>query len=195
MVETNGRPLTGTVEVDETYVGGKPRKMSKQEREKILADGKDLPKRPRGRGRNHHVPVVAAIERSSGRVRTFVPAHLTQYNLRVALRGMVSPTATLDTDEAGVYKGIAKDYAGHESVNHSKQEYARGEVTTNHAEGFFSRLERCIMGIHHHVSRPHLHRYVTHMELLHNTRRDTDGVRLRTAIRMGDGKRLTRHAI
>lgn len=192
MVETHGRPLTGTVEVDEKYVGGKARPMSKQERERILAEGKELPHRPRGRGRGKHVPVIAAVERASGKVRTFVVADVTAENLKSALQGMVSPKATLHTDESNVYVGIAKDYAGHESVNHSQKEYARGDVTTNNAEGFFSRLERCIVGIHHRVSRPHLHRYVSHMEFLHNNRHTTDGVRVRTAIQMADGKRLTR---
>jgi hypothetical protein len=46
------------VEVDETYVGGKPRKMSKQTRERMLAEGKEIPKPKRGLGRGHHVPVV-----------------------------------------------------------------------------------------------------------------------------------------
>lgn len=192
MVETGGKPLTGTVEVDETFVGGKPRKMSKQEREAILARGEELPKPTRGRGRNHHIPVVAAVERSTGKVRTRVIADVTSLNLREAVAEMVDPNATLHTDEHIGYKSIAKDYAGHETVNHSEKEYARGEVTTNNVEGFFGRLERSIVGIHHRMSREHLHRYVTHMEFLHNTRGTTDGERVKQAIQMADGKRLTR---
>lgn len=78
MVDTHGKPLTGTVEVDETYVGGKPRKMSHQERERILAEGKELPKSARGLSRGHHVPVVAAVERATGKVRTRVVANVTK---------------------------------------------------------------------------------------------------------------------
>lgn len=191
MVETNGKPLTGTVEVDETFVGGKPRKMSKQEREAILARGEELPKPKRGRGRNHHVPVLAAVERCTGTVRTRVIADVTAANLREALAEMVDPTATLHTDEYNGYRPIGREYAGHETVNHSEKEYARGSVTTNSAEGFFARFERSIMGIHHRMSRQHLHRYATHMEFLHNNRNVTDGLRIRIAIQMADGKRLT----
>src|ERR1700741_3810010 len=69
MVDTSGQKLDGTVEVDETFVGGSPRKMSKQQREHLLREHGELPKRPRGRGRGHHVPVLAAGERGTGRVR------------------------------------------------------------------------------------------------------------------------------
>lgn len=67
---------------------------------------------------------------------------------------MVSPAATLHTDESKVYSEMALHYTGHETVNHSIREYARGDVTTNNAEGFFGRLERSVMGIHHRIQRP-----------------------------------------
>lgn len=191
MADSDGAPrLTGTVEVDETFVGGKPRGMSKQEKDAILARGEELPRRPRGRGRGNHVPVLAALERGTGRVRTRVVADVTAHNLREALADMVAPAATLHTDEHAPYKRVAEGYAGHETVNHSAGEYARGTVTTNGVEGFFSRFERSIMGIHHRMSRQHLHRYASHMEFLHNERGSTDGVRVQTAIRKAEGKRL-----
>ena len=191
MADNGGSLLTGTVQVDETYVGGKPRKMSKQEREAMLARGEELPKPTRGRGRGKHVPVVAAMESATGRVRTRVVADVTGENLREALSEMVSRNAVLHTDEFNGYRSIARDYAGHETVNHSIREYARGSVTTNGCEGFFARMERSVIGVHHRMSRKHLHRYASHMEFLHNTRGSTDGVRVRTAIQAGDGKRLT----
>jgi len=191
MVDSGNIRLTGTVEVDEKYVGGKPRKLSKQAREKLIAEHGELPKPKRGLGRNHHTPVIACVERDSGKVRTRVVANVTAENLKDALRDMVHPSAVLHTDELNVYPPVAKGYAGHKTVQHSAFEYARGDVTTNHAEGFFSRMERCIMGIHHNVSREHLHRYATHMEFLHNNRETTDGERIRIAIQQADGKRLT----
>lgn len=194
MVDTSGKKLDGTVEVDETFVGGKPRKMSKQEREHLLREHGELPKRPRGRGRGHHVPVLAAVERGTGRVRTRVVADVTASNLKTTLRQMVATTAVLYTDEYNAYRSVARDYAGHETVNHSEQEYARGDVHVNTAESFFSRLERSIFGIHHRISRQHLHRYATHMEFLHNHREETDGVRMVAAIQGADGKRLMKHA-
>jgi hypothetical protein len=75
-------------------------------------------------------------------VRTRVVANVTKDNLKAVLKDMVSPAATLHTDESGVYADMALHYARHETVNHSIKEYARGDVTTNHAEGFFGRLER-----------------------------------------------------
>lgn len=195
MVDTDGKPLRGAVEVDETFVGGKPRKMSKQEKEHVLREQGALPKRPRGRGRNHHTPVLACVERSTGTVRTRVVANVTALNLKEALRDMVAAGATLYTDEHAAYGALARDFEGHESVNHSQHEYARGEVHVNTAESFFSRLERSLFGIHHRVSREHLHRYVTHMEFLHNHRKETDGVRLVAAIRGADGKRLSKHRL
>jgi len=195
MVDTSGVRLTGTVEVDETFVGGKPRKLSKQKREAIIAEHGELPKAPRGRGRHHHTPVLAAVERGSGKVRTRVVADVTGATLKDALRRMIAPSAVLHTDEYNAYPGVARNFAGHETVNHSQFEYARGDVTTNNAEGFFSRLERSIMGIHHRVSREHLHRYVTHMDFLHNNRHMTDGLRLAEAIRGADGKRLSKRPL
>ncbi|HST58223.1 MAG TPA: IS1595 family transposase [Longimicrobium sp.] len=196
MVETDGAPLTGAVEVDETFVGGKPRKLSKQQREKIIAEEGALPKPTRGRGRGHHTPIVAVAERSTKKVRTRVTADVTAPVLRAACNEMIRNTkAVLYTDELAAYKGMGKEYAGHETVCHSAFEYARGPVHVNTLENFFSRFERAMFGIWHNVSRVHLHRYATHIEFLHNNRECTDGVRFGIAVRSADGKRLTRRAL
>ncbi|HEY0024754.1 MAG TPA: transposase [Longimicrobium sp.] len=106
---------------------------------------------------------------------------------------MVCRNATLH-NEYIAYKAVARAFGGHETVNHSAKEFARGEVTTNRAESFFARFERGIFGVWHRLSRPHLHRYATHMEWLHNQRHMTDGVRTAELIRWMEGKRLTRKA-
>jgi ISXO2-like transposase domain len=78
-----------------------------------------------------------------------------------------------------------------ETVRHSTNEYARGDVHTNSIEGFFGMLRRGFDGLYHSVSRKHLHRYLGEFEFRHNHRELSDGERARTAIRAANGKRLT----
>ncbi|MEX2207726.1 MAG: transposase [Myxococcota bacterium] len=75
-------------------------------------------------------------------------------------------------------------------MKHSIYEYARGDVTTNTLEGFFSLLKRGIYGTFHHVSAKHLHRYVAEFEFRYNARKIDDGNRTALAIRGSEGKRL-----
>jgi transposase-like protein len=141
------------------------------------------------------LPVVAAVERATGRVRTRVVANVTAENLERVLKDTTSRTATIHTDEFVSYKRATRDFADHRTVNHRSGEYASPDgVHCNTAESFFSRLKRSIFGVHHRVSREHLHRYVSHMQFLHNNRLLTDGERLVAAIRSADGKRLTYRA-
>lgn len=183
MVDNGGEPLVGTVEVDETYVGGKPRK----------GDGIA---HKRGRGTRKQ-PVVAMVERNTperkGRVRTRVVANVTASTLRSAMVDNICPTTNIRTDELSVYPAACAGFASHEAVKHGAGEYVNGDAHTNNAESFFSRFKRSVFGIHHKISKEHLHRYATHMEFLHNSRDLTDGERVHLAIRMADGKRLTRH--
>jgi len=75
-------------------------------------------------------------------------------------------------------------------VNHSKREYARGNITTNTVEGFFSQLKRSIDGTHHHVTRDHLQRYLSEFDYRYSTRKMSDGERTLRTIRQAEGKRL-----
>ena len=140
--------MTGTVEIDETYVGGKrqERKGGKQGRPAALS---------------HKTPVVALVERGSGRVRAFPMARVTADNLGKAIEANVAQNATMMTDELNAYKSVAEMAdRKHVTVNHSKEEYVRGTAHTNTVEGFFSLLKRGINGTFHHVSPEHIHRYV-----------------------------------
>jgi hypothetical protein len=78
----------------------------------------------------------------------------------------------------------------HESVNHGAGEYARGDVHTNGAEGFFSILKRGIHGIYHSISREHLYRYLAEFEFRYNGRFLNDGERTVLAMKSAEGKRL-----
>jgi transposase-like protein len=168
--------LSGTVECDETYVGGKPRP----------GDGKT---HKRGRGTSK-TPVFAAVERN-GNIRRHVVADVTGDTLRAAIRQYVDPSARIVTDELAAYNGIGHEYAGgHHTVCHSTREYVRGDIHTNTAESSFALVKRGIMGIYHNVSKEYLHRYLWQFDFVWNNRNLNDGERIEAAIQSAEGKRL-----
>jgi len=182
--------LAGTVEVDETYVGGKPRNMSLAKRREIPFSrrARGLPT-PRGRGTDKP-PVVALVERG-GRVRAHVVADVSGRTLKRAIRESVRSTAAIHTDELSSYRGVGRHFAGgHHTVRHSTHEYVRGAVHVNTAESFFALLKRGLIGTFHAVSHRHLHRYVNEFAFRWNHRKVDDGARTVAAIRGAEGKRL-----
>jgi transposase-like protein len=165
--------LTGVVECDETYVGGKPRH--------------DRDKRAKWSSKT---PVLAALQRG-GDVRVAVVPNVTSKNVGDHMRKNIDGSAHIVTDEHAIYPGIAGFYFdNHSTVNHSAGEYTRGDVTTNTVEGFFSILKRGLNGVYHAVSKEHLHRYLSEFEFRYNARKVTDGERVLLAVRGADGKRL-----
>jgi transposase-like protein len=166
--------LEGTVEIDETYVGGKMRGQGR----KAAAAAK--------------MPVVALIERGSGKVRASPMPRVTSDNLSKALYANVKPSARIMTDGASLYNFVAEE-AGmkHQKVHHRKGEYVRGEAHTNTAEGFFSLLKRGINGSFHHVSQGHLHRYCDEFAFWYENRKVSDGKRAAMLVTGAEGKRLT----
>jgi transposase-like protein len=162
------------VEVDETYVGGK------------------------SKNRKSHVPakeaVVALVERD-GRVRSaHVPA-VTSKNVREVMVQQASRKSYIMTDEAPVYVGIGREFAGHGTVNHSIEEYVRGGFWhTNTVENYFSILKRGITGTYHHVSQQHLKRYLAEFDFRYNERKSlgvNDKQRAAKLLSGIQGKRLT----
>jgi transposase-like protein len=171
---TNAPKLSGVVEADETFVGGKPRYKGKGVRAKWSKK-----------------QAVSAMVQRGGEVRTRHIKRVTSINLQGAVRDFVDQNATLMTDEEASYKGIARLRTGeHHSVKHSAKEYVRGEVHTNTIEGFFSLIKRGIYGTFHSVSPHHLHRYLAEFEFRYNTRGLDDGARTVAAIRKSEGRRL-----
>jgi len=180
--------LKGTVEVDETYVGGRVRVGSQ-----AVRPGE----RPQDRkaGIDNKAPVVALVERG-GKVRSMHVANVTGANLKQVLRENVEPSAHVMTDESPLYKFVPKQYGRHSTVNHREREYSRQEadgvrVSTNTVEGFFSLLKRGVYGSFHHVSKQHLHRYLSEFDFRYNARDVDDGERRQLAIKGAAGKRLT----
>jgi transposase-like protein len=171
--------LEGTVMVDETYVGGEPK--NKHGHGRTKAKG--------GRGTDKQ-PVVALVERG-GRVRSWPIANITARTLQDAIRDNVDPSAGIQTDQLMSYKGVGKHFAGgHETINHAKFEYVRGEVSTNEVESYFALLKRGITGSFHSVSKTHLHRYCDEFSFRWNERKVTDAERTVKAIALSNTGRL-----
>jgi transposase-like protein len=164
----------GPVEADETFVGTKPGAKKRH-------------------GYGHKNAVLSLVERN-GEVRSFHVANVTANTLKPYLQANVIPEAHLMTDDAGQYRLIGPEFAYHDVVNHSQGEYARGQVHTNTAEGFFSILKRGIYGVYQHVSPCHLHRYTTEFDFRYNHRAKLgydDSMRTTEALKGITGKRLT----
>jgi transposase-like protein len=172
MEKNNIRKMRGVIEADETYVGGKSRRIGQLT------------------GWENKTPVVALVQRN-GNVRSFVVQTVSAKSLKAVLTENVHPSVKLMTDELDGYTGVGKEFASHETVKHKNFEYVRGEVTTNTAEGFFSILKRGINGVYHHVSREHLKRYLAEFDFRYNHRKIDDSARVLSAIAGFEGKRLT----
>lgn len=168
--------LKGTVEVDETYVGGKPRPGSNEEVK-------------RGRG-TKKTPVVALVERN-GRVRARKVDRVDGATLKQAIRENVDRNSMIITDELASYRGIGDEFQrGHFTVNHSAGEYARGGAHVNTAKSFFALLKRGVIGSFHHVSKEHLDRYCDEFSFRWDYRSINNSARTEIAVRQTQGKPL-----
>lgn len=171
--------LEGVVEVDETYVGGKAKNMHARERTA----------RSKGRGTVDKAPVVTLVERA-GRVKSIYMEEVTGKNVKAALQDCIVPAAQIMTDESSVYSFAGDEFAGHESMNHKAGEYVRGDAHVNTSESVHALLKRGIIGTYHHVSKFHLHRYLSEFDFRFNNRKVEDGERIVEAIKGFEGKRL-----
>ncbi|MFZ0053114.1 MAG: IS1595 family transposase [Desulfobaccales bacterium] len=182
------KPLSGIVEVDEAYIGGKPRGGIDPK------TGNPRPYSKRGRGTSK-TPVLALVERN-GKAVSMPMERLSAEKLKGAIKEVVNKDSRIMTDEWHVYREIDDDFSGgHQTVNHSRKEFARGDVSTNTVESYFALLKRGIHGAFHHVSKLHLHRYCDEFSFRWNYRKVTDGERTIEAIKGSDGKRLMYKAI
>lgn len=155
LMTQDDEPLSGEVEADETYIGGKRRNT------------------PRGRpGPNSHkVPVFGLVERK-GRVRAVAVPNVKKATVMPQIVRHVIPATTMYTDELRSYDGLARAGYGHERVNHSAQVYVSGDVHVNTIEGFWSLTKRGIGGVFHSVSAKHLQGYLNEYAWRYNHRDD-----------------------
>ncbi len=174
----SGEPeqLQNTVEVDETYVGGKAKNMHQSERERKIS----------GRGASGKTAVIGLVERN-GRVYAKPVNKTDAETLQKIVREKVKTGAAVMTDEWLSYNGLGVDYS-HETVSHGKGEYVRGNVHTNTIEGYWSLLKRGIYGIYHQVSKKHLHRYCTEFGFRYNSRQSGETMRFDNLLSECDGR-------
>ncbi|WP_029087780.1 IS1595 family transposase [Brevundimonas aveniformis] len=156
-------PLSGDVEVDETFVGG--RESNKHANKKLRL----------GRGGLGKAVVLGMIQRD-GEFRAGVVTDVKKTTLQGIVRQHVTPGSNVYTDESKSYIGLQGDY-NHHTVNHQKGEYVRQFFAhTNTIEGVWALLKRQIIGVHHWVSPKHLDRYVGEMTFRFNRREMTVGM-------------------
>jgi transposase-like protein len=156
----DGLLLSGIVECDETFIGGKAKNMHKADRAKKI----------QGRGSVGKAMVLGAIERG-GDVRLTTEKRADRKTLHAFIKAQVSPEAEcIMTDDFPAYEGIADADTRHETVNHSGGEYVRGECHTNGIENVWSLFKRSIVGSFHQVSEKHLDRYLDELEFRFNNR-------------------------
>jgi transposase-like protein len=178
MREGNLAPLGGfgeVVEADETYYGRR----------------KNSP--PKAGGGAHKLPVISLVQRG-GKVRSFHVDRADKATVAYIVTQNVARDSRLHTDESRLYAGADGFVAKHEKVRHLVGEYARGDVTTNSVEGFFSIFKRGMKGIYQHCDERHLHRYLSEYDFRYNNRIALgvdDESRAAVALRGVVGKRLT----
>ncbi len=159
-------PLGGegqVVEADETYFGRK-----ENERE-MRTSGKAYGRSKKGRGPANKRAIVSLVERG-GSVRSFHVPSADKFTVTKIVRDNVAEESRLHTDESRLYRDAADLVAQHETVRHSAGEYARGDVTTNSVEGYFSVFKRGMRGVYQHCAEKHLHRYLAEFDFRHNNR-------------------------
>ena len=148
-------PLSGHVEADEAFIGGRR-------------------KRTRGRGGvvlDNKTIVVGLVERGGDLITKVVP-DTSKSSLECTVTANVVPGSRISTDENKGYRDLGRAGYVHETVNHSIDEYVRGDTHTNTIEGFWSLLKRSIRGTHVQVSRQHLPKYLAEFEFRWNLRHD-----------------------
>jgi transposase-like protein len=166
--------LSGTVEVDESYIGGLARNMH-----------------ARDHRTDNKTAVQGARERESGTVRAAVFFPATQVTAERNIRQWVQDGSTIYSDESKLYFGIERFGYSHKAVNHSLGRYVSGDVSTNGIENFWSLLKRSLKGTQTHVAPKHLGRYVAERQFAYNLCDSTDLERMMVATQGCRNRRLT----
>jgi hypothetical protein len=158
LLVTREQEFGGIVEIDEFYIGGRPRR------------DPDRPRMGRGRKgepRTTKTPVLAVVQRPE-QLREGMPAggagarvvdDLSEREARRVLSETVDQSAHLMSDEWKSFLSVGEAFAAHDTVRHSECEYARGPIHANSAEGFNDRVRRTVVGVFHHISTQHADLY------------------------------------
>ncbi|HEX3430789.1 MAG TPA: IS1595 family transposase [Rhizomicrobium sp.] len=157
------------IEADLTFVGGEQK--NKHANKRV------------GRVGNKDKQIVHTLVERGGRARSDHIAKISGKTVRAVLTKQVDRRSALMTDEGGEFWRVGKEFASHESVNHSAGEYVRGGVHSNTVESYFATFQRGIVGTYHSVSEAHLKRYLAEFDFRYNER---------SALGVGDGERATK---
>jgi transposase-like protein len=177
--DANGGKLSGEVEVDETFIGGKARNMHKARRERVIT----------GRGPQGKEVVFGMVERGGKVIAGHVDSRKKK-DLQPLIRERIEAGAAIFSDELKSYDGLEIDYK-HAVINHAV-EYVNGNVHTNTMENFWSLLKRGLHGTYISVEPFHLFRYIDEQAFRYNNRKDmNDAERFSLAVSQITGKRLT----
>lgn len=169
-----GKPLSGIVEVDETYVGGDQKNQHRN-------------KRLKGTGMEHKTPVLGMMERG-GKVKVIKIKKAYGEIIKPIVKKEILKESILLTDGFGGYAGLEKHFADHQIVSHIVGEYVRGMAHTNSIEGFWSHFKRSITGIYHYISPKHTQRYCDASAFRYNTRKLNSYERFNLAIANCSGR-------
>lgn len=175
----DGGKLSGEVEVDETFIGGKARNMHKEAKARKIQGRRG----PEGKA------IVAAVLERGGKVRAKVVDKRKKKDLQALVREHVEPGSELFSDALKSYEGLDGEFV-HQVIDHAVA-YVDGNVHTNCMENFWSLLKRGIGGTYVSVEPYHLFRYVDEQAFRFNERHATDAERFDLAVRQIVGKRLT----
>ena len=155
LMQQDDGPLTGAVEADETYIGGRRRGT------------------PRGRpGPGSHKVAVFGMVQRKGRVLAVTVPNVKKVTLLPHIIKHVIPASTIYTDELRSYNSLKREGYGHQTVNHSEEVWVSGDAHTNTMEGFWSLTKRGIGGVYHSVSAKHLQGYLNEYAWRYNRRDD-----------------------
>ena len=146
LMQCDNSPLSGIIEIDETYIGG---------------DRKNKPKKVREaskiKGYMEKTPLLTLLERDGNIINKVLDVS-TGETIRPVVLSNVTPGSQIITDGFKAYMTLDKTYS-HEIINHANDEWGNGELHTNTIEGFFSHLKRTIRGTHISVSKKYLEKY------------------------------------
>lgn len=188
MKQNGTAPLGGAgevVEADETYFGDLPVHKAGSKRH-----GR---KHVQRRGPSYKRAILSLVERG-GEARSFYVENAPIEKVVEIVRANVAKESRLHTDESYLYTTVGKEFGAHETIVHSKKEYARGDVTTNTVEGFYSIFKRGMIGVYQHCGESHLHRYLAEFDFRYSNRVKLgvdDTARAAKALKGIVGKRLT----
>lgn len=177
--DANDIELEGTIEIDETFVGGKNKN---RHRDKKV-------KHSQGRSFDDKTPVIGMVQRGGLLVAKVIKSTKGEY-LTPVITQYASKDAVLYTDEWQGYNGIKSLYE-HDFIDHSVKQYGKGEVYTNTIEGFWAIFKRGIIGVYYKTSRKYLHYYVNEFVFRYNTRDWMEGERFNVAFEGFINNRLT----